>query len=103
MATARKGENAGAAVVDGATLAAVLDRHRYLSAEQVADGQPPDHGRRADRRVAALPGTGKTTALAAAREAGRRRDPGVGVATARSASGELEDDAGVPATSITAL
>ena len=53
--------------------------------------------------VAALPGTGKTTALAAAQEAWAAAGiRGVGVATARSASGELSD-AGVPATSITAL
>ena len=53
--------------------------------------------------VAARPGTGKTTALAAAREAweadGREV---IGVAAARSASGELSD-AGIPSTSITAL
>ena len=53
--------------------------------------------------VAALPGTGKTTALAAAQEAWAAAGiRGVGVATARSASGEL-NDAGVPATSVTAL
>ena len=42
--------------------------------------------------VAALPGTGKTTALAAAQEAWAAAGiRGVGVATARSASGELSD------------
>jgi conjugative relaxase-like TrwC/TraI family protein len=103
MATARKGENAGAAVVDGATLSAVLDRHRYLSAEQTEMVRRLTTGGERIVAVAALPGTGKTTALAAAQEAwaaaGHR---GIGVATARSASGELSD-AGVPATSITAL
>ncbi len=103
MATARKGENAGAAVVDGATLAAVLDRHRYLSTEQTEMVRRLTTGGERIVAVAALPGTGKTTALAAAQEAwaaaGHR---GVGVATARSASGELSD-AGVPATSITAF
>ena len=53
--------------------------------------------------VAAWPGTGKTTALAAAREAWEAAGhPVIGVATARTASGELSD-AGVPATSIAAL
>jgi conjugative relaxase-like TrwC/TraI family protein len=103
MAAARKGEKAGAAVVDGATLAAVLDRHRYLSAEQVEMVTHLTTGGERIVAVAARPGTGKTTALAAAQEAwaaaGYR---GIGVATARSASGELSD-AGVPATSITAL
>lgn len=103
MATAREGENAAAAVVDGATLAAVLDRHRYLSDQQVEMVRRLTTGGERIVAVAALPGTGKTTALAAAQEtwaaAGIR---GVGVATARSASGELSD-AGVPATSVTAF
>ena len=103
MAVAREGERAGAAVVDGATLDAVLDRHRYLSAEQAQMVRRLTAGGERVVAVAALPGSGKTTALAAAREAwaaaGYR---GIGVATARSASGELSD-AGVPATSITAF
>lgn len=103
MATARKGESAGAALVDGATLAGVLDRHRYLSDQQVEMVRRLTTGGERVVAVAALPGTGKTTALAAAQEtwaaAGIR---GVGVATARSASGELSD-AGVPATSVTAF
>ncbi len=103
MATARKGESAGAAVVDGATLAFVLERHRYLSDQQVEMVRRLTTGGERVVAVAALPGTGKTTALAAAQEtwaaAGIR---GVGVATARSASGELSD-AGVPATSVTAF
>jgi conjugative relaxase-like TrwC/TraI family protein len=103
MATARKGENAGAAVVDAATLAAVLDRHRYLSAEQTEMVRRLTSGGERIVAVAALPGTGKTTALAAAQEAWAAAGfRGIGVATARSASGELSD-AGVPATSITAF
>ncbi len=103
MATARKGEKAGAAVVDGATLAAVLDRHRYLSEQQVEMVRRLTTGGERIVAVAALPGTGKTTALAAAQEAwGAAGIRGVGVATARSASGELSD-AGVPATSVTAF
>jgi conjugative relaxase-like TrwC/TraI family protein len=103
MATARKGEHAGAAVVDGATLAAVLDRHRYLSDQQVEMVRRLTTGGERVVAVAALPGTGKTTALAAAQEAWAAAGVrGVGVATARSASGELSD-AGVPATSVTAF
>ncbi len=102
MATARKGEKAGAAVVDGATLAAVLDRHSYLSDEQKAMVRRLTTGGERIVAVAALPGAGKTTALKAAQEAwaadGFR---GFGVATARSASGQLGESAGMPATSIT--
>jgi conjugative relaxase-like TrwC/TraI family protein len=101
MATARKGEKAGAAVVDDATLAAVLDRHRYLSGEQVSMVRRLTTGGERVVAVAALPGAGKTTALVAAQEAwaavGVR---GLGVATARSASGELSEH-GIPATSVT--
>lgn len=103
METARKGEKAGAAVVDSATLAAVLDRHRYLSEQQVEMVRRLTTGGERVVAVAALPGTGKTTALAAAQEAWAAAGiRGVGVATARSASGELSD-AGVPATSVTAF
>ncbi|HEX6688919.1 MAG TPA: MobF family relaxase, partial [Solirubrobacterales bacterium] len=102
MATARRGEKAGAAVVDDATLAAVLDRHRYLSGEQKEMVRRLTTGGERIVAVAALPGTGKTTALLAAQEAwaaaGYR---GLGVATARSASGQLGESAGMPATSIT--
>jgi conjugative relaxase-like TrwC/TraI family protein len=102
MATAREGEKAGAAVVDGATLAAALDRHSYLSEEQKAMVARLTTGGERIVAVAALPGAGKTTALKAAQEAwaadGFR---GFGVATARSASGQLGESAGIPATSIT--
>jgi conjugative relaxase-like TrwC/TraI family protein len=101
MGTARKGEKAGAAVVDDATLAAVLDLHRYLSGEQVSMVRRLTTGGERVVAVAALPGAGKTTALVAAQEAwaavGVR---GLGVATARSASGELSEH-GIPATSVT--
>ena len=90
-------------MVDGATLAAVLDRHRYLSDQQVEMVRRLTTGGERIVAVAALPGTGKTTALAAAQEAWAAAGiRGVGVATARSASGELSD-AGVPATSVTAF
>ncbi|HVC07287.1 MAG TPA: MobF family relaxase [Solirubrobacterales bacterium] len=103
VGTARAGQKAGAAVVDEATLAAVLQRHSYLSAEQAEMVRRLTTGGERIVAVAALPGSGKTTALAAAREAWRAAGhPVIGVATARSASGELSD-AGVPATSITAF
>ena len=103
MAMARKGEDAGAAVVDGATLTAVLDRHRYLSDQQVEMVRRLTTGGERIVAVASLPGTGKTTALAASQEAWAAAGiRGVGVAAARSASGELSD-AGVPATSVTAF
>lgn len=102
MATARRGEKAGAAVVEDSTLAAVLDRHHYLSGEQREMVRRLTTGGERIVAVAALPGSGKTTALAAAQEAwaadGFR---GFGVATARSASGQLGESAGMPATSIT--
>lgn len=102
MQTARKGQKAGVAVVDEATLATVLERHRYLSAEQREMVRRLTTGGERIVAVAALPGAGKTTALAAAQQAwaaaGYR---GIGVATARSASGELAESAGMPATSIT--
>jgi hypothetical protein len=101
--TAREGQSAGAATVDRATLAAVLGCHRYLSGEQTEMVRRLTTGGERIVAVAALPGSGKTTALAAAREAWVAAGyPVLGVATARSASGELSD-AGVPATSIAAL
>lgn len=100
---AREGEGAGAAVVDEATLAAVLQRHQYLSGEQVEMVRRLTTGGERVIAVAALPGSGKTTALAAAKEAWAAAGvPGIGVATSRNASGELKD-AGIPATSITKL
>lgn len=103
LRSARDGASAGAGVVDQATLAAVLARHRYLSAEQAQMVRRLTRGGERIIAVAALPGSGKTTALTAAREAwAEAGHKGLGVATARSASGELAD-AGMPATSITAL
>jgi conjugative relaxase-like TrwC/TraI family protein len=100
---ARQGRTAAVATVDRATLDAVLERHRYLGADQrEMVGRLLGGGERIVP-VAALPGTGKTTALAAAREAWETAGhPVIGVATARSAAGELAD-AGVPSTSIAAL
>jgi conjugative relaxase-like TrwC/TraI family protein len=102
MATARGGEKAGAAVVDGPTLAAILERHNYLSAEQREMVRRLTTGGERIVAVSALPGTGKTTALLAAQEAWAAAGiRGLGLATARSASGQLGESAGMPATSIT--
>jgi conjugative relaxase-like TrwC/TraI family protein len=103
LRSAREGEAAGAAIVDESVLAAVLARHRYLSAEQAQMVSRLTTGGERIVTVAALPGSGKTTALSAAREVWAEGGiHGIGVATARSASGELTD-AGIPAVSITAL
>jgi len=103
VAIAEQGRGAGVATVDEAALDAVLERHRYLGADQRAMVERLLRGGERIVPVAALPGTGKTTALAAAREAWEAAGhPVVGVATARSAAGELTD-AGVPSTSIAAL
>jgi conjugative relaxase-like TrwC/TraI family protein len=100
--SAREGREAGAAVVDERTLAAVFARHRYLSGEQVEMVRRLATGGERIVAVAALPGAGKTTALRAAREAWAAAGVrGIGVATARSASGELAENAGVPSTSVT--
>jgi len=100
---AEQGRGAGAATVDQPTLDAVLERHRYLGADQRAMVEQLVRGGERIVPVAALPGTGKTTALAAAREAWEAAGhPVIGVATARSAAGELSD-AGVPSSSTAAL
>jgi conjugative relaxase-like TrwC/TraI family protein len=81
----------------------VLARHAYLGPDQREMVLRLTTGGEQVVPVAAWPGTGKTTALAAAREAWEAAGhPVIGVATARTASGELSD-AGVPATSIAAL
>ena len=94
------GTGAGASVIEEPTLAAVLARHDYLGAEQAEMVRRLTTGGERVVTVAALPGTGKTTALKAAAEgwaAGGFR--GIGVATARSATNEIRD-VGLPATSI---
>jgi conjugative relaxase-like TrwC/TraI family protein len=98
-----EGTDAGAAQIDEPTLAAVLARHSYLGDEQVEMVRRLTTGGERIVTVAALPGTGKTTALQAAAEAwaaGGFR--GIGVATARSATNEIKE-AGLPATSISKL
>jgi conjugative relaxase-like TrwC/TraI family protein len=104
MKAAREGRTAGIAVVDNATVDAVLARHPYLSAEQTQMVCRLTTGGERIVTVAALPGAGKTTALNAAREVWRAGGVhGLGIAAARSASGELEEAGIVPATSITDL
>ena len=97
------GAGAKVGMVARPAVEAVLERHPYLGADQRQMVLRLTTGGEAVVPVAAWPGTGKTTALAAAREAWEAAGhPVIGVATARTASGELSD-AGVPATSIAAL
>jgi len=104
LEVARRGASAKAPVVDDAVIEGVLARHSYLSAEQAQMVSRLTTGGERIVTVAALPGTGKTTALAAAREAWAEAGiHGVGIATARSASGELKDQAEIPSTSVTAF
>ena len=103
MASVGQDEDAAGAVVEPAILARVLARHPYLSGEQAEMVRRITTGGERIVTVAARPGTGKTTALKAAREAWSEAGVrGIGVATARSASGELAD-AGVPSVSIASL
>jgi conjugative relaxase-like TrwC/TraI family protein len=97
------GQDAGAARVSAQTVEAVLARHPYLGEDQAQMVRRLTDGGERIVPVAARPGAGKTTALAAAREAWEAEGhPVIGVATARTASGELAD-IGVPSTSIAAL
>ncbi|MGH2982038.1 MAG: AAA family ATPase, partial [Solirubrobacterales bacterium] len=100
---ARDGQDAGAARVSAQTVDAVLARHPYLGADQAEMVRRLTQGGERIVPVAARPGAGKTTALLAAREAWEAAGhPVIGVATARTASGELSD-IGVPSTSIASL
>ena len=102
-AIAGEGQNAGAATVSARTISEVLSRHSYLGEDQRQMVRRLTAGGERIVPVAARPGAGKTTALAAARDAWEAEGhPVIGVASARTASGELAD-IGVPATSIAAL
>jgi conjugative relaxase-like TrwC/TraI family protein len=97
------GTGASAARIDEPTLAAVLERHHYLGDQQTEMVRRLTTGGERVITVAALPGTGKTTALKAAAEAwaaGGFR--GIGVSTAKSATNEIRR-VGIPAVSITKL
>jgi conjugative relaxase-like TrwC/TraI family protein len=102
LKSAREGATAGVAVADEAVLAAVLARHHYLGDEQVQMVRRLTTGGERIVTVAALPGSGKTTALKTAREVWDESAIFVGgISTPRSASNELEDQAGIPSISIT--
>jgi conjugative relaxase-like TrwC/TraI family protein len=97
------GTGAGAARIDRPTLAAVLAWHRYLGVEQAEMVRRLTTGGERVVTVAALPGTGKTTALKAAAEGWAEGGfRGIGVSTARSATNEIRE-VGLPATSIEKL
>jgi ATP-dependent exoDNAse (exonuclease V) alpha subunit len=99
----RRGLDTGVATRAPQTLADVLRRHPYLGDDQRQMVRRLVEGGERIVPVAAMPGAAKTTALAAAREAWEAQGhPVIGVATARSASGELRD-IGVPSRSIAAL
>ena len=101
---ALSGADAGAAVAPQATLARVLNRHDYLGEDQRALVVRLTTGGERITPVAALPGTGKTTALGAAREVWEAAGYKViGCATARTASAELRDAGIDKATSIRSL
>jgi conjugative relaxase-like TrwC/TraI family protein len=100
---AHQGQDAGAGKVSTENLEAILARHPYLGAEQREMVRRLTEGGERIVPVAARPGAGKTTALAAAAQAWEAQGyPVIGVATARTSSGELAD-LGVPSTSIAAL
>jgi conjugative relaxase-like TrwC/TraI family protein len=104
LKSAREGGKAGVAVADESVVAAVLARHHYLSDEQVQMVHRLTTGGERIVTAAALPGSGKTTALKAAREVWAEAGIyGLGMATARSASNELEDHGGIPSASVTSF
>jgi conjugative relaxase-like TrwC/TraI family protein len=103
VSAAESGKEAEASVVDAGTLAPVLARHDYLGDEQKVMVRRLTTGGERVMLVVARPGTGKTTALRASAEAWAAAGiPGIGVATARSATVEIAD-VGIPATSIAKL
>ncbi|HEY8083320.1 MAG TPA: MobF family relaxase [Solirubrobacterales bacterium] len=98
------GTDAGVAEVSPATLAAALERHPYLDADQRQMVVRLTTSGEQVVPVAAWPGTGKTTSLKAAKESWDADGfPVIGCATARTASGELIDAGISNATSIRAL
>lgn len=104
MECALSGADAGAASADHALVARVLGKHDYLGDDQRAMVVRLTTGGERIVAVAALPGTGKTTALGAAREIWEAAGfPVIGCAAARTASAELRDAGIVNATSIRAL
>jgi conjugative relaxase-like TrwC/TraI family protein len=101
---AEKGVDAGVGVVDRATVEAVLARHDYLGDDQREMAIRLTCAGERIVAVAALPGTGKTTALEATVEAWKEAGYCViGCATARTATGELKDAEVRPSFSIAKL
>ena len=101
---AQEGTNAGVGVVDHAVVEAVLARHDYLGADQREMAIRLTRGGERVIAVAALPGTGKTTALEATVQAWKQAGYQViGCATARTATGELKDAGVRPSFSIASL
>ena len=101
---ALSGAAAGVCAADLALVAPVLERHSYLGDDQRALVVRLTTGGERIVPVAAWPGTGKTTALSAAREIWEAAGfQVVGCATARTASAELRDAGITNATSIRAL
>lgn len=98
------GGDASVGVVDRSTVEAVLARHDYLGSDQremvmrlTSEGEQVV-------AVAALPGTGKTTALEATVEAWREAGSAViGCATARTATGSLKEAGVRPSDSVASL
>jgi conjugative relaxase-like TrwC/TraI family protein len=98
------GTDAGAGVVDRATVEAVLVDHDYLGADQREMVLRLTSGGERVIAVAAWPGTGKTTALEAAAQAWEAAGfPVMGCATARTATGELIDAGVRPSFSVRSL
>jgi conjugative relaxase-like TrwC/TraI family protein len=102
--TALAGIGAGVALADRRAVKSALKRRSFLSAEQaeMVERLASDGDRVAI--VVGPAGTGKTVALAAAREAWEASGIAVvGVAVARRAARELGDGAGIEATSVAAM
>lgn len=98
------GADAGAGVVERATVDAVLAEHDYLGSDQREMVLRLTGGGERVIAVAAWPGTGKTTALEATARAWERAGfPVTGCATARTATGELIDAGVRPSFSVRSL
>lgn len=94
----------GRGVVAATVVEAAIGRRTYLADEQRSMVRRLTQDGDGVTVVIGLAGTGKTTALAAAREAWERSDvPVRGCALARKAARELEQKAGLRATSVASL
>jgi conjugative relaxase-like TrwC/TraI family protein len=101
---ARDARNAGVGIAHDRAVRAAVTARRTLSGEQKAMVEGLCRGGDGVSVVVGKAGTGKTFALAAAREAWQAAGlPVLGVAVARRAARELEHDAGIHSTSVAAL